>query len=76
MLLECTLLGDFLDPDERNAVVGARAVLGDREDDELQERFGGKRFIDDQRCPDLQLGCSFEGLLVGERRGHGPTGLQ
>lgn len=40
------LLGDHLDSDELVASVGMMSVVADRIDDELQKRFGGKRFID------------------------------
>jgi hypothetical protein len=42
-----TLLGDFLDPEELKHAVGALVTTADQLDDELQARFGGKRFHDD-----------------------------
>lgn len=42
-----TLLGDFVDePELRTALFGVLSVA-DKWDDELQERFGGKRFKDE-----------------------------
>jgi hypothetical protein len=41
------LLGDFLDPDEFLAALGAMVNTGDDLDNELQQRFGGTRFHDD-----------------------------
>ena len=46
LVLEHTLLGDFLDADELDNVVDSLVVVANRLDDELQERFGGKRFVD------------------------------
>lgn len=46
LVLEHTLLGDFLDPDELDNVVDSLVIVANRLDDELQERFGGKRFVD------------------------------
>jgi hypothetical protein len=40
------LLGDHLDSAEFVSCVGLMAVVADRIDDELQKRFGGKRFCD------------------------------
>ncbi len=40
------LLGDHLDSDELIASVGMLAVVADRIDDELQKRFGGRRWRD------------------------------
>lgn len=40
------LLGDHLDASELVSCVGMMAVVADRIDDELQKRFGGKRFSD------------------------------
>ena len=47
LLFEHTLLGDYLDADELHSAVGALASTGNDLDDELQKRFGGKRFVDD-----------------------------
>lgn len=47
LVFEHTLLGDYLDADELHAAVGALASTGNDLDDELQKRFGGKRFVDD-----------------------------
>jgi hypothetical protein len=46
LVLEHTLLGDFLDADELDNVVDSLVIVANRLDDELQERFGGKRFVD------------------------------
>lgn len=46
LLVEYTLLGDCLDPEEFHAALGSVASLADTQDDELQQQFGGKRFID------------------------------
>lgn len=40
------LLGDHLDANELVSCVGMMAVVADKIDDELQRRFGGKRFSD------------------------------
>jgi hypothetical protein len=44
--LDHTLLGDFLDPDELVSGVVFVTLGADELDDQLQKRFGGKRFID------------------------------
>jgi hypothetical protein len=46
LLMSHTLLGDFLD--EKELETGVYSVLGsaDAWDDELQQRFGGKRWVD------------------------------
>jgi hypothetical protein len=46
--LSHNLLGDHLDSDELIASVGMLAVVADRIDDELQKRFGGKRWRDEK----------------------------
>lgn len=43
---EQTLLGDYLDSDELMSSLAALANTGNELDEELQRRFGGKRFID------------------------------
>lgn len=40
------LLGDFLDAEELLASVGMMAVVADKIDDELQQRYGGRRWRD------------------------------
>ena len=47
MWLEHNLLGDTIDPGELAMAVGLCLVMGDMEDDLLQERFGGKKLGDD-----------------------------
>lgn len=44
ILANHTLLGDFLDPEELKWAVIATGRLADDLDDELQGRFGGKKF--------------------------------
>jgi hypothetical protein len=44
---EHALLGDTIDTDELAIAVGLSIGMADNEDDMLQERFGGKRMIDD-----------------------------
>lgn len=46
LVFEQFLLGDFLDKEELNSVVMSLAYIADKIDDELKERFGGKRFVD------------------------------
>lgn len=46
LVFEHTLLGDYLDADELYGALGALASTGNDLDDELQKRFGGKRFVD------------------------------
>jgi hypothetical protein len=46
LVFEYTLLGDYLDADELYNALAALAVTGNDLDDELQKRFGGKRFVD------------------------------
>lgn len=41
------LLGDFLDPDELLVAVRAVGITADEIDDEIKDRFGGRRFHDD-----------------------------
>lgn len=45
------LLGDHLDSDELVACVGMMAVVADHIDDELQRRFGGRRYRDLAKKP-------------------------
>lgn len=40
------LLGDFLNPEELEATLGAVAQTADRFDDEIKVRFGGRLFVD------------------------------
>lgn len=42
-----TLLGDCLDPEELRTVVCAVATTADDLDDEVQDRFGGQRWVDE-----------------------------
>jgi|GEM_PF-550816 len=44
VLFSHILMGDFLDPEELKQSVGALVTSADGLDDELQARFGGKRF--------------------------------
>lgn len=46
LLFDHTLLGDYLDRPELMGALGALATTGNDLDDELQTKFGGKRFID------------------------------
>lgn len=46
MILQYTILGDFLDPDELLNAVRAVVLIADKLDDEIVKVFGGKRFID------------------------------
>jgi hypothetical protein len=46
MALDHTLLGDFLDPHELFSAVAFVTLAADELDDQIQQRFGGKRFID------------------------------
>lgn len=41
-----TLLGDYVDPDELKTAIGAVGSAANNLDDDLQERFGGKRYVD------------------------------
>jgi hypothetical protein len=41
-----TLLGDYLDPEELKQAVGAVATTADDLDEEIQDRFGGERWVD------------------------------
>ena len=43
-----TILGDSLDPDELMTSVAAVASSADHLDDEIQQRFGGERFHEDE----------------------------
>lgn len=43
-----TILGDSLDPDELMTSVAAVASSADDVDDKIQQRFGGKRFHEDE----------------------------
>lgn len=47
LVFEHTLLGDYLDPEEFHSTVGALAGGANEMDEELQQRFGGKRFVDE-----------------------------
>jgi hypothetical protein len=47
IVFEHTLLGDFLDPEELNWAVVALGQSANDLDDQLQARFGGKRFIEE-----------------------------
>ena len=40
------IMGDFLDEEELRSAVSCVALTADRLDDEIQQRFGGKRFKD------------------------------
>ena len=44
VFFEHTLLGDFLNRKELEMAVGAIASTADKYDDEIQNRFGGKKF--------------------------------
>lgn len=44
--VEHAVLGDDLDPDELHTAIEAVARIADAEDDRLQARFGGRRYID------------------------------
>ena len=46
MILQYTLLGDFIDPEELLNAVRAVVLVADKLDDEIVKEFGGKRFID------------------------------
>lgn len=46
MILQYTILGDFLDPEELLNAVRAVVLIADKLDDEIVKEFGGKRFID------------------------------
>jgi hypothetical protein len=46
LLMTHTLLGDYLDEDELAAAMWAVLGSADDLDDELRQRFGGKRYID------------------------------
>lgn len=46
LLFDHTLLGDYLDKPELMGALAALVITGNDLDDELQARFGGKRFID------------------------------
>jgi Putative bacterial sensory transduction regulator len=41
-----TLLGDYLDPEELKQAVGAVATTANDLDEEVQDRFGGERWVD------------------------------
>lgn len=47
LLFSHTLLGDFLDHAELETVMWGVLSMADKTDDELQEKFGGKRGTDD-----------------------------
>jgi hypothetical protein len=46
-----TLLGDYLDPEELRNTVGAIASTSNDLDDEIQDRFGGERWVDPSTAP-------------------------
>lgn len=46
LVFEHTLLGDYLDADELHTAVASLALTGNDLDDELQKKFGGKRYVD------------------------------
>lgn len=46
LVFEHFLLGDYLDKEELNSAVLSLAFIADKIDDELKEKFGGKRFVD------------------------------
>ncbi|RMH20811.1 MAG: hypothetical protein D6701_03415 [Gemmatimonadetes bacterium] len=46
VLLKHTLLGDYLDAPELSAAMFGVLLTADEWDDQLQARFGGKRFVD------------------------------
>jgi hypothetical protein len=46
LLFEHSILGDYLDPEELHWAVGAVANTADDLDDELQPKFGGRKFSD------------------------------
>jgi hypothetical protein len=46
LVFEHTLLGDYLDADELHETLDALAITGNDLDEDLQKRFGGKRFVD------------------------------
>ncbi len=46
LVFEHTLLGDYLDSDELHTALAALAITGNELDEELQQKFGGKRFVD------------------------------
>lgn len=47
VLFRQSILGDTLDPDELKTTIGAVASTADDVDDEIQNRFGGDRFHED-----------------------------
>ena len=46
LVLSHTLLGDYLDQPEMEEAMWGVLRVGDKWDDELQKKFGGKRFKD------------------------------
>ena len=46
MILQYSILGDTLDPEELLNAVRAVVLMADKLDDEIVKVFGGKRFID------------------------------
>lgn len=47
VILDHTLLGDFLDREELHAVIGAMANTANDLDDELKVKFGGRRLMEE-----------------------------
>ncbi len=47
IFIEHYLLGDYLDKEELAVTLRALALTADEVDDQLKEKFGGKRFIDE-----------------------------
>lgn len=48
LLFRTTLLGTYIDPPELEVAYQSVAFTADKADDELQERFGGERFHEDE----------------------------
>jgi hypothetical protein len=46
LILQYSILGDFLDPEELLNALRAVVLVADKLDDEIVGKFGGKRFID------------------------------
>lgn len=46
LILQYTILGDFLDPEELLNALRVVVMVADKFDDEIVGKFGGKRFID------------------------------
>lgn len=47
VILDHTLLGDFLDREELHAVIGAMANTANDLDEEVKAKFGGRRLVED-----------------------------